>query len=436
MKKPRFNSQLFRFIDNSPTPFHAAQVMSGFLKKAGFRPLQEVNDWNLERGRAYFTVRDDGSLICFCLGKKSKLTDGFRLLTAHTDSPSLKIKPQPEQTSHCYLQLGVEAYGSPLLHPWFDRELGIAGRIRCETGSENNRTLLLDFNSPVALIPSVAIHLNREANKESSINPQKDLPLLFSQKLKKDTVDFNTALLHQSQHQYPKVQVKNILSHDLFCYDCLSPTYFGVDKQYISGPRLDNLVSCFIGIMALIKSKRNYNSLLICSNHEEVGSVSVSGANSSFLSSCFDRIFPDPQKKRAALARSFMISMDNAHALHPNAGDASDENHHVLLNHGPVIKYNANQRYTTNSISSSVYKTIASESKVKVQEFVMRSDLGCGSTIGPLLAAQAGVQTVDIGVASLGMHSIRETIGGDDPHKLYSTIAHFLNRTKLPDFGN
>ncbi len=425
-----FNRRLFRFIGSSPTPFHTVQTLSNSFEKSGFIRLRQTDEWRLKRGNGYYLVCDDGSLISFYLGKTNRLIDGFRILAAHTDCPCLKIKPKPLHSTDSYVKLGVEVYGSPLLHTWFDRKLGIAGRVGCEDSDNNCKTLLLVLKE-TATIPSLAIHFNREANKNSSVDAQKDLPLLFSQSSQNKETDFNRILLRQVQNQYPKRKWKKVLNHDLFCFDSSSPAYFGKSSRFIQGPRLDNLVSCFTGMTAMSKNKLNSNSLFICSNHEEVGSLSMSGARGSFLSSCLERINPDNDHRHRTLAASFMISMDNAHALHPNSGESSDGDHPVLLNGGPVIKYNGNQRYTTNSISSSIYKKIGGEAGVNVQEFVMRSDLSCGSTIGPMVSADLGVQSVDVGVPSLGMHSIQETIGADDPFLLYRTIVQFLNRESI-----
>jgi len=431
MNTKGFNRRLFRFIGSSPTPFHAVQNITNCFEKSGFLQLRQTEKWRLKHGNGYYLVCDDGSVIGFYLGKTAKITDGFRILAAHTDSPCLKIKPKPLDFADSYMKLGVEVYGSPLLHTWFDRELGIAGRVRCESSDNECKTLLVELEE-TATIPSLAIHFNREANKNSSVDAQKDLPLLFSQSSQNKKTDFNRILLRLVRNQYPKRKWKKLLSHDLFCFDCNSASYFGESRRFIRGPRLDNLVSCFIGMTAMSKNRSNSNSLFICSNHEEVGSVSMSGARGSFLSSCFERIIPDNDERHRTLAASFMISMYNAHALHPNAGEASDGNHPVLLNGGPVIKYNGNQRYTSNSLSSSIYKEIGAEAGVNLQEFVMKSDLSCGSTIGPMVSADLGVQSVDVGVPSLGMHSIQETIGADDSFLLYKTIVQFLNRKSFP----
>jgi len=434
MNQERFNRRLFQFIQDAPTPFHCCQTMAGQLQEAGFTRLHERDSWNLAREHAYYLIRDNGSLIGFTLGQEDPVTSGFRMLGAHTDSPALKIKPTPDQTTNSYHQLGVEPYGSPLLHTWFDRELSIGGRACCSTSDGRIHTLLLNLHHPMAMIPSLAIHLKKDANKENPINAQTDLPLLFSQSIPghKEKKDLDTLVFRHLRHQYPDLGLKELLSTDLFCYASRPPSFFGAQNQFISSPRLDNLLSCCVGVTALTNSHRQHNTLLICSNHEEVGSTTMSGATGSFLPSLLRRILPDHDKRQRSLAGSFMISMDNAHALHPNYADKSDSTHPVLLNHGPVIKTNANQRYATNSLSRSLYMMIAREAGVDTQDFVMRSDLGCGSTIGPLLAAELGLLTIDIGAPTLAMHSFRETTGASDPAALYTTILHFLNRSTTP----
>lgn len=436
MNKETFNNRLFHFIQQSPTSFHTVDVMAKAFQKAGFQSLREQDDWHLSKGEGYYLIRDNGSLICFILGEDDLTTNGFRLLAAHTDSPSLKVKPQPDKTENTYGQLGVEVYGSPLLHPWFDRELSIAGRVSCKMANKSLQTFLIDFERPMGLIPSLAIHLDKEANKSHSVNAQKDLPLLISQPIEDDDHTFYSLVLDQLHSQYPKVEAKKILGADLFCYDCSTPNFFGHNYRFISGPRLDNLLSCFIGMVAMIEKNSSCSSLFICSDHEEIGSTTASGANGSFLSSFFERIINNPSDRHRALSQSFLISLDNAHALHPNSTERSDENHKVLLNNGPVIKTNANMRYATNSISRSIYENIASEVGVVPQDFVMRSDMGCGSTVGPLVASELGVLTIDIGTPTLAMHSVRETTGADDPFATFSTIQQFLNRRANPHCDN
>ena len=288
------------------------------------------------------------------------------------------------------------------------------------------RVDLIDFHRPLLYIPSIAIHFDREANKNGSINQQKHLPPILAQAINRQFADFNTLLLKELKETSKETTIEEILSFDMFCYDMQRPAYVGIKNQFISSGRLDNLLSCYAGMLALGNAKRTKNVLLFYANHEENGSTSSSGAQSSFLDAILDRIFTDPTAKRIALSNSFLISIDNAHAAHPNYMEKFDTTHEIHLNKGPVIKFNANQRYATNSLSAAVYKQICREAKITPQEFVMRSDLQCGSTIGPITASRLGVRTIDVGAASLAMHSIRELTGATDPFLLFKSIDQFL----------
>ena len=287
--------------------------------------------------------------------------------------------------------------------------------------------LLVNFSRPLLTIPSIAIHLNREANTKNSIDQQKHLPPIISQAINKQLPEFSFLLLDQLQLEHPKAVIKEILAFDLFCYDFQGPSYLGINNEFISSSRLDNLLSCHAGMTALAHADKSKNNFLFCANHEENGSTSATGAHGSFIDSVFERIVPDPEAKRITLSNSFLISMDNAHAAHPNFMDKMDPTHEIHLNKGPVIKLNANQRYATNSLSAAIYKHICKEANITPQEFVMRSDMPCGSTIGPITAARLGVKTIDIGAPSLAMHSIRELTGSCDPFLLYRSLGHFLS---------
>ncbi len=426
MNQEIFNSSLFSFLQSSPTPFHAVSNMAEVLLSNGFHQLQENMVWQLQPGNGYFVSRDGGAIVAFTIGSKENVAQGFRMLGAHTDSPSLQIKPVSDLITGSYMQLGVELYGGSLLNPWFDRDLSLAGRVCYQLTGGDTGIKLLNFDKPLLTIPSVAIHFDREANTNKSINKQKHLPPVIGQSIEKQFPDFKTVLIEQCRKEYPKLPVHTILSFDIFCYDYQKPTFTGLNQELISASRLDNLLSCHSGITALCQSDRTRNSLLFCANHEENGSISSSGAQGSFLDSVFERIVPDSSSRHIALANSFLISMDNAHATHPNFTDKTDPAHEIQLNKGPVIKLNANQRYATNSVSSAIYKLICDEADIKPQEFVMRSDMPCGSTIGPITAARLGVRTVDVGAPTLAMHSIREHTGSADPFLLYRTVNQFF----------
>lgn len=430
MEQNQFNKELFDFLTQATTPFHATALLANKLQKNGFHRLSECDPWQTQSGKNYYCIRDDGSLLAFKLSSGSYEKTPWRMTAAHTDSPALQIKPLPQNNTNSYTKLAVEVYGGPLLSTWFDRDLGIAGRISILSSNDTITVCLLDFQKPLATIPSLAIHLNRKANEELKIDKQKHLYPLLCQTLEKD-ISFDDIIYQQLKKQYPDLVIEKILGFDLFCYDSQPPTLLGLKDDFISASRLDNLVSCFVGAEALIQDDTSENCLLLCSNHEEIGSSSVAGAHGNFLKSAIKRIVQDTTSWNQTLHGSTLLSLDNAHAVHPNFTEKHDPQHLPLLNHGPVIKHNANQRYATTCRSVAIYKTIAAEADVLLQEFVMKNDMACGSTIGPIAATDLGIQTVDIGIPSLAMHSIREMTGAKDPFLLFKTIAHFYKRPKL-----
>lgn len=422
-----YNRSLFEFLHSSPSPFHAVATMETALLAQGFVQLSEKERWQIEPGRGYFFTRSQGALVAFIAGSDESLEDGFRILAAHTDSPALKLKPSPAMSCGTFQQLAVEVYGGALLSPWFDRDLSLAGRV-CGL-DENGRIglFLVDFAEPFLTIPSLAIHLDRDANKTPSINQQQHLPPLFALAGDNNDTCFINLLLEKLRVAYPSASIKEVLAFDLFCYDTQGPALIGYDKHIISAPRLDNLLSCHAGMMALKDASPKKNVLLFCANHEEIGSTSTSGAQGSLLEGVFERLTKDNQTRRMLLNNSFLVSIDNAHATHPNYLEKSDSHHRIVFNKGPVIKYNASQRYATEAASAAVFKAVCREAKIEPQEFVMRSDLPCGSTIGPMTSARLGVITVDVGAASLAMHSIREHTGARDPFLLFTAISQFLS---------
>ncbi len=406
--------------------------MSEQFAKQGYHRLFEHDKWKLKEGNHYVVIREDGALVAFRLSTFDTANVGFRIIGAHSDSPGLQIKPLPDIVNRSYHQLGMEIYGSPLLNPWFDRELSLAGRVCCRMKNNSLKTLLVDFHRPLLFIPSLAIHLDREANKNRVLNAQQHLTPILSQVANNMLPDFKTILMEQIADQQMGMDITEVLGFDMFCYDMQGPCRIGLNNEFISAGRLDNLLSCFVGMQSMLEAKGNGNCMFICNNHEETGSTSATGAQGSLPVAIMERIVPDPQVRQVCLSKSFFISMDNAHALHPNYADRSDPSHQVLLNRGPVIKINANQRYATNSLSKACFQLLAREADIETQEFVMRNDMTCGSTIGPLLAARLGIATVDVGAPTLAMHSIRELTGSRDPYLLYRPILHFLSRKQLP----
>ena len=430
MNAQKFNPGLLEFISSSPTPFHAVAGMVAMLESAGFARLQERDDWKLAAGR-YYVCRNDSSLIAFQIPEGGLSQAAMALVGAHTDSPCLKVKPNPVVNKQGYFQLGVEVYGGALLNPWFDRDLSLAGRVSYQSGNGVIESALIDFKKAIAVIPSLAIHLDREANKKRSINSQVDIvPVLFQAGGDKDKqVDFKSILAAQlkTQQAGADIQAESILSYELYFYDTQQPAFTGLHEDFISAARLDNLLSCHVGLRALLDAKGDTARLLVCNDHEEVGSTSACGAQGPFLKSVLQRLTGDPQQLAQLLDRSLMISCDNAHAIHPNFSDRHDGNHGPRLNQGPVIKTNANQRYATSSETAAAFKQFCQQAGVPHQEFVTRSDMACGSTIGPLTAAEIGVKTVDVGVPQFAMHSIRETCGSKDPYYLYQVLKQFYS---------
>jgi aspartyl aminopeptidase len=416
---------LAAFIQSSPTPFHATGTLRQRLLAAGFVELNEHDEWSLEVGGRYLVTRNGSSLIAFCMGAAKALKNGIRLVGAHTDSPCLRIKPQPELVQQGLWQLGVEIYGGALLAPWFDRDLSIAGRITCRTGNGQLVSRLIDFKRPIAVIPSLAIHLNRGANDGQKINPQTDMPPVLALAVEPQP-DLRALLLQQLAAEHPDTQAERVLDYELSLYDTQPPAIVGLHGDFLSSARLDNLLSCHAGLLALLEAG-DQPAMLVCTDHEEVGSSSHCGADGPFLEDVLLRLLPDPIERTQVIQRSIMISADNAHAIHPNFADRHDGNHGPRLNGGPVIKVNTNQRYATNSETAAFFRDLCEQEKIPVQSFVVRSDMGCGSTIGPITASRLGVRTVDIGVPTFGMHSIREMAGVQDPGYLVAALRRFFN---------
>lgn len=429
-----FNKGLLEFLHASPTPFHATKNIADKLLAAGFIPLYEGDAWQLVPGKRYLVTRNDSSIIAFVYGKSPLLESGIRMLGAHTDSPCLKVKPRAELNRRGYFQLGVEVYGGALLAPWYDRDLSMAGRVTYRDQTGQIASTLVDFGRPVAVVPSLAIHLDREANNARSINAQKDIVPLLLQLPTEDAAlpDFRELLHAELLRQQPQLAIKQVLDYEISLYDTQPPAMIGLEQEFIASARLDNLLSCFIGLQALLDADDQVSSLLICTDHEEVGSASCCGAKGPMLQQFLERLLPDGETRVRVIERSMMISADNAHGIHPNFMDKHDENHGPLLNRGPVIKVNANQRYATTSETSAFFRLLCEAAEVPVQAFVARTDMGCGSTIGPVVASEVGVKTIDVGSPTFAMHSIRELAGARDGWYLYKAAAEFFRYSKPP----
>lgn len=425
-----FNTGLCDFIAKSPTPFHAVAQMREKLLAAGFSQLYEQDKWSVTAGGKYFITRNDSSLVAVIVGDADVVDSGVHIVGAHTDSPCLRVKPNADLHRHGYHQLGVEVYGGVLLNPWFDRDLSIAGRVSCRADDGRLQHCLLDFQRAVALIPSLAIHLDREANEKRSINKQTDLPVIISLAKKQgETTGFRQLLCDTIREQGLIPNCNQVLDYELCLYDTQAPAVIGMHDEFIASARLDNLLSCFAGLQALLDAGAGQTSVLICNDHEEVGSASAAGANGPMLRDCLVRLCSSEENLVRCMQNSLLVSADNAHGVHPNFADKHDNNHGPVLNQGVVIKINANQRYATNSETAARFRLYAESVGAPVQSFVVRSDMGCGSTIGPITASELGVATVDVGVPTFAMHSIRELAGSIDAGQLADILGAFYRRS-------
>ncbi len=405
--------------------------MARRLEEAGYRRLDETEAWRLVPGERVYVTRNDSSLIALQLPRERLAA--LRLIGAHTDSPGLRLKPNAAQSAAGWLQLGVEVYGGALLAPWFDRDLGLAGRVHLRHADGRIEGVLLDVDQPIAIIPSLAIHLDREANNGRAINAQTEMAPVFLQG--GETPDLERLLKRWLAEQHGLEDVE-LLDFELAFRDMQPPSRVGVEGELIASARLDNLLSCFIGLEALLASDGTQGAVLVANDHEEVGSASACGAQGPFLGDVLRRVSAQlgeggEEGFIRLIQASRLISCDNAHALHPNFPDKHDAGHGPALNGGPVIKVNASQRYATNSATSALFRDLCREAEVPVQTFVTRADMGCGSTIGPITATELGVPTLDVGVPQWAMHSIRETAGARDVELLTRVLTAFFDRSEL-----
>ena len=424
------NQGLIDFLKASPTPFHATASLAQRLEAAGYTRLDERDTWAIVPGERYYLTRNDSSIIAWRMGRHSPLIGGIRLVGAHTDSPCLRVKPQPELQRQGFWQLGVEVYGGALLAPWFDRDLSLAGRVTYRRDGKVE-SQLVDFRAPIAIIPNLAIHLNRDANLGWEINKQTELPPILAQVAGDERPDFRALLTDQLAREHD-LNADVVLDYELSFYDTQPAALIGLHGDFIAGARLDNLLSCYAGLQALLRADGEETCLLICTDHEEVGSSSACGADGPMLEQTLQRLLPDGDDYVRTIQRSLLVSADNAHGVHPNYPEKHDGNHGPKLNAGPVIKVNSNQRYATNSESAGFFRHLCMAEEVPVQSFVVRSDMACGSTIGPITASHLGVRTVDIGLPTFAMHSIRELAGSQDLAHLVKVLGAFYASRDLP----
>ena len=422
-------SDLLAFIHASPTPHHCVAEAKRRAVEAGFTALDERQTWQLEAGKGYVVERG-GALVAFRVGTEAPAEGGFRIVGAHTDSPNLRIKPNPDTGKEGYLQLGVEVYGGVLQYTWLDRDLGLAGRVVLKgEGPGQLEHRLVRIDRPLMRVASLAIHLDREVNKKGlHLNEQNHLPPLLG--LTHDSVPAGglKALLGAELG----VDAGRVLAWDLALMDIVPGTVGGLRGEFIFAPRLDNQASSHAALLALLRAPAAKATQLVCLfDHEEVGSGSTTGAGGSLAEDVLQRLaeVEGPGACAGALpraiARSWQISADMAHAVHPNWADKNEPQHIPRLNGGPVIKINVQQRYATDAEGAALFESLCQDADVPVQKFVTRTDLACGSTIGPISSARLGVRTVDVGNAMLSMHSIREQAGAEDPERMVAVLARF-----------
>jgi aspartyl aminopeptidase len=418
------------FLDASPTSFHAASVAASLLEEAGYVALDEsAAPEALPAGARRYVLRS-GSLVAFRVGTQNPVEGGFRLTAAHTDSPNLRVKPRPHLRDHGYVRLGVEPYGGVMLATWADRDLGIAGRVIVRDGA-GQRAVLVDLRRPLCRIPTLAIHLNRQVNDEGlKFNAQKDLPALFAL-----SEDKTAEPLRELLAEAAGVGSGDVLAWDLALYDLTPAVISGVNGEFLHSARLDNLASCHAGLEALLASDAldlpASTAVLALFDHEEIGSTSERGAQSAWLEHLLERIVRDAAGTSAgglprALTKSWLVSADMAHAVHPAHGDKHDGEHMPKLNAGPVVKQHTAQRYGTEADGAAFFFRLCEKAEVPAQWFVNRSDLACGSTVGPLVAARLGVRAVDVGNPMLSMHSAREMCGTADHARMIAALREFL----------
>ncbi|RKG81147.1 M18 family aminopeptidase [Corallococcus terminator] len=423
---------LLQYIDASPTPYHAVRETARRLTDAGYRALDERESWSLKPGDKVFVVRGDTSIAAFQLGTKPVDATGFRLVGSHTDSPNLRLKPNAPLNRHGYQQLGVEIYGGVLLHTWLDRDLSLAGRVVVlKNGRPEHH--LVDFRRPLLRVPNLAIHLNRAVNSEGlKLNAQEHMvPVLGLESA--GPAELRALLVEELAKEGVTAAADDILGYDLCLYDVQPSTRSGLHGEFLHAPRLDNLASCHTGLTALLSpgGPREATCGVVLYDHEECGSRSAQGAASPFLKDLLERIVQGHADGRAdafhrAIRRSFMVSADMAHAVHPNYPSMHEPKHQPQLGGGPVIKTNVNQSYATDGESWAHFAALCKEAGVTPQHFVTRTDLGCGSTIGPITAGQLGIRTVDVGNPMLSMHSIREMAAASDVARMVAVLTRFF----------
>lgn len=423
---------LLTYIDASPSPFHAVQEAARRLEAGGFRRVHEGDDFGLRPGDRVYVVRDGASLAAFEIGAAAPEESGFRLIGAHTDSPTLRVKPQPEVQREGYRQLAVEVYGGVLYSTWLDRDLSIAGRIVRRGPGGSLESHLVSLRRAVVRIPNLAIHLNRGVNDSLALNAQQHLVPLVGLG-DRQGLSLREVIAGELAQEGIGVRAEEVLGWDLSLFALEPSRTGGLDGEFLFAPRIDNLAGCHGALSALLGSGggRAHTRGIVLFDHEEVGSQSARGAGSVFLRSLLARVLeafgPFSETRLArAVSRSVLLSSDMAHGVHPNYADRHEPGHRPILGQGPVLKSNSNQGYSTDGETWALVEKLAQSAEVKLQRFVVRSDLGCGSTIGPISAARLGMRCVDLGNPMLSMHSAREMAATADVEPMIRLLTAFM----------
>jgi aspartyl aminopeptidase len=422
---------LLRFIDRSPTPWHATASVEERLIAAGFRRLEEGDEWSLAEGDAGYAVRDGSSIIAFRVGAPP---GGLRILGAHTDSPGFRVKPRGASAREALLSVAVEVYGAPIVATFADRELTLAGRVITRGREGRLDTTLVDLRRPLLRLPTPAIHLNRDVNEQGlRFDAEEELPLVLgavADQLPADA-DFRR-MIGEAAGADPD----GILSWELAAVDVQPGSFYGVRDEFIASARLDNLASCHAAVEALLAAPPTQDTQVVALfDHEEVGSQSYKGADGTFLQDVLVRLalslgHAAPEARQRMLSRSILLSADMAHAVHPNFLRYYDAQHAVRVNGGPVIKINAKQRYATDALGEAYFSALCEDAGVPCQKYVHRNNLPCGSTIGPIAAARLGIRTIDVGNPMWSMHSARESAGAYDHAMMIKVLNRFYADTR------
>jgi len=416
-------ADLLDFIASSPTPYHAVAESVRRLESGGFRECGEADLWRLAPGDRRYLVRAEGSLVAFQLGGAPPAEAGFRIVGAHSDSPNLRLKPRPDVEASGYRQYAVEPYGGVLLHTWLDRDLSLAGRVSVREQG---------LGRPLLRVPNLAFHLQRELRSQGlKLNAQTHLVPIVGLEEAPPLAELVADELRT--RQVADAAPEDVLAFDLMTYDTQPPAVAGARGEFVQASRLDDLASCHAALSALLAaagSPAEFTRALVIYDHEEVGSRTAEGAAGPLLRSALERIVAgveggEPQGLARALARSVLISADMAHAVHPNYADKHEPGHQPVIGRGPVLKLNANQSYASGARTSGLFVELCRRAGIEPQYFVSRSDVGCGSTIGPITAARVGIPTVDVGNPMLSMHSCREMAGTADVKPMIDVLGLF-----------